>query len=191
MQDLALQCRCGKVKGTVHNVTPEMGTHLACYCLDCQNFAKELGEESSVLNEYGGTRLVHLPPASVTLDSGKEHVACLRLTKRGSHRWYTTCCNTAIGYTVRPWVPFIGIIHSFIPEQDNLDGKIGPLLGSVNMETAKGEVPRDVQGEKTTGPVMLQVFKRLLNWLFTGKGKPSPVYLKGGKTIVEPKVVSK
>lgn len=189
-QDLALQCQCGEVKGRVLNATPDLGTRLVCYCQDCRDFARQL-PETDIMDEFGGTELIHYPPSSVTLDSGLEHVACLRLTKRGSHRWYAKCCNTPIGYTVRPWVPFIGIIHNFIADKPDAESKTGPLLGAVNLERAECKIPKEVEERSNTGAVMLRVFKKLIGWLFTGKGKPSPVYLKNGKPIVEPRVVEK
>ena len=34
----------------------------------------------------------------------------VRLTPKGLFRWHTTCCNTPVGNTLRPSVPFVGIV---------------------------------------------------------------------------------
>jgi hypothetical protein len=52
-----LQCRCDTLKGYVSH--PDVATRAACYCKDCQAFARFLAhQDEPVLNEQGGTEII-------------------------------------------------------------------------------------------------------------------------------------
>jgi hypothetical protein len=63
---LPLCCRCGHVRGVAHEVAPYSGFRFVCYCTNCQAFARFL-ERPDVLDDAGGTDIVHMPAACVTL----------------------------------------------------------------------------------------------------------------------------
>ena len=98
-RDLQLQCRCGTVRAIAHGVTPQMGNHCVCYCDDCQAFPKALGRPD-VVDANGGTDIFQLSQARLEFTHGLDRVAWLRLTPKGTARWYTSCCNTPIGNTL-------------------------------------------------------------------------------------------
>ena len=138
MNNLNLQCKCGAVQGVVENVTHKSGNRCICFCKDCQAFPTELGVANSVLDEHGGTELFQAPLSHVKITQGSEHLRCLRLTKKGLYRWYTDCCNTAVGNTVSTKIPFFGIVHSFMKDVMDRTELLGPIRGAVFIKNAKG-----------------------------------------------------
>lgn len=189
MTDLTLKCNCGKVAGVVHDVKPGCGNRLVCYCKDCQAFANHFGRDSGTLNEYGGTEIFQIAPALMDIQQGFEHVACLRLSEKGLYRWYASCCNTPIGNTVGLKLPFVGVIHSFISSEQDIDSKIGPVIGSVHEKYATDELPAELKSPKSQAGIMLSFIGKFLLWKIQGKATPNPFFDDQGNPVAEPSVV--
>lgn len=188
MDNLALQCRCGQIKGRAIKVYPTDGTRVVCYCRDCQAFAKVLNAADRVLDAQGGTDIYQLPPARLQIHQGQEQIRCLRLSEKGLYRWYAGCCNTPIANTLAPRIPLVGLLHSFISDPD-ADAKTGPVRARVNLGSATGEVPReDVRAAPARGYVRKLLFK-MLCWKLSGKGRPTP-FFTAGKPITEPRIIT-
>ena len=173
-RDLALQSRCGAVRGLARAMTPRSSNHCICYCDDCQAFAHFLGRADDVLDPHGGTHILQLSPAGVSFDAGGEHIAAMRLSAKGLMRWHTSCCRTPIGNTLSTGgVPFIGLIHAFIREPKTA---LGPIRGRAFVGEAKGgraAVPR----EGLPPPVMLgRMILFMLRWRLRGDHLRSPLF---------------
>src|SRR5689334_2851856 len=97
--DAELRCRCGQVRARLTNASPHTVNHVMCYCDDCQAFLHHLGR-LDLLDACGGTDIVQVAPAFLSLQSGKDRVAGIRLTAKGLYRWYASCCKTPLGNTV-------------------------------------------------------------------------------------------
>lgn len=189
MADLKLKCNCGKVAGIAHNIKPGYGNRLICYCKDCQAFAKHLKRDADTLDSYGGTDILQLPPSLIEIQQGFENISCLRLSNKGLYRWFTACCNTPIGNTVGLNLPLIGVIHTFIQSDQNIDAKIGPVAGSVYTEHAVSELPLKLNHSQSKLGIILRVLRKILIWKITGKGNPNPFFDRTGKPVVKPCVV--
>lgn len=187
--NLSLKCRCGCVTGVVHDVQPGRGNRLICYCRDCQAFARHLNVESEVLNPYGGTEVLQLPPSLIDIERGVEHLSCLRLSEKGLYRWFTSCCNTPIGNTVGLKIPFVGLVHSFIDPEQDVDLKIGPLFGAVYTKQAVGNLPEEMKGTKSQAAIMFRILRRVFVWKLFAKGRPTPFFDERGEPIVKPRIV--
>src|ERR1700723_3237916 len=111
--EVRLRCRCGKVRGVARAVSPEKGSRLVCYCLDCQAFGDFL-EQPGAPDVRGGTEVFHTAPARIQITDGASELRCMRLSDKGMYRWYTECCKTPIGNMVSPKLPFIGLIDAFM-----------------------------------------------------------------------------
>jgi hypothetical protein len=111
-----------------------------CHCRDCQAFAHFLGRAGDILDAQGGTDVIQTLPARVIFTEGREALACMRLSKNGLMRWYTTCCNTPIGNTLPNFrFSFVGLIHSCLENAGvPLDGSFGAVRMWVNTKSAKG-----------------------------------------------------
>lgn len=187
-EDVALRCRCGALRGVARAVSPSTINHCFCYCDDCQAFAHFLGREGDVLDAYGGTEVVQMSQANVTLTAGVEKIAAVRLTEKGLMRWYAGCCNTPIGNTLAtPAVPFIGLIRAFIAAPP---ASLGPVRGRGFARNAKGgraAVPKDGLPDVI---MLARVLPKLLGWRLRGDHKRSPFFDSANRPLAEPRVLT-
>lgn len=125
----------------------------------------------------GGTDVMQVPPSHVTLTEGHDDLRCVRLSAKGMFRWYAGCCKTPIGNTLRPAVPFVGLIHSFVDHESDgraRDVTCGRAVG-VQGKFAKGDPPPGVH-EVAPASLMLRALRNLAWWWLAGKGKPTPFF---------------
>jgi len=113
-------------------------------CRDCQAFAHAL-ERADVLDAAGGTDIVQVAPANFEITEGHENVRCLRLSPKGTIRFFVDCCKTPIGNTVSPSLPFIGVPTAFVarPDGRSLDDLLGPVRARLHANDACGKVVGD------------------------------------------------
>jgi hypothetical protein len=121
----------------------DLGTRGVCYCRDCQAFARFLGPPDGMLDAMGGTEIVAVRPRFVTLTQGRDHLACVSLSPKGTLRWYTRCCKTPIGNTPRDFrVSHVGLIHTCLEGHGpSVEFSFGPVRLRVNTKSAKGKPP--------------------------------------------------
>jgi len=180
-----LSCRCGEVEGVVTNASPQTVNRVVCYCDDCQAFLHRLGR-ADLLNAEGGTDIVQLAPASLTFTRGQDRIAGLRLTPRGLLRWHTTCCNTPVGNTLSPAVPFVGIVaQTFGAEraQSAFGAPIGAILGKYAIGTA----PAGSTGINLA--LLLRAIAKVLGWRLRGRAWPHPFFHKQTREPLYPLTV--
>lgn len=171
-----LTCSCGAMEWAVAHRAP--GTHIACYCADCQAYAEHLGQ-TGWLDDQGGTEIFQTVPHVVTLTRGAEHLSVLRLTPKGLLRWYAGCCGTPIANTLSgPALPFVGLVlragqHGF-----------GPVRARVNTKAATAPVRSF--GTATSG---LAVLRRAGMARLRGHASGAP-FFDGGRPVVAPVILS-
>lgn len=178
---LSLSCRCNETHWTLSEAAP--ARHLVCYCIDCQSFARHLGQ-AEILDENGGTHLVQTVPAHLHILRGEENLRALRLSPKGLLRWYTACCNTPVANTLpKSTLPFVGLI---IPKDQVAahSAEIGPVKGRVNTQITKGKVKE--KGMEAAGVLVLG---RAIGAKLSGR-TASPFFDETGAPIREPKVLS-
>jgi hypothetical protein len=183
----ALQCQCGKVKGLVEH--PEQANHAICYCRDCQAFAHFLGQADTVLDERYGSRIVQVLPSNVSIHSGREHLACMRLTSKGLLRWYTSCCHTALGNTMMsPKLAFLGVVHtSLAGGSQAIEKTFGPVRCVVNGESAKGLPKPKTEG---IGRVLWWFLSGVLPARISGRYRINPLFnADTSEPVAKPRVL--
>jgi uncharacterized protein DUF6151 len=172
-KDVDLECRCGEVHGRVHNVSPRNVNRILCYCDDCQAFLHHLGRPE-LLDDEGGTRLIQVPPASVSFDRGADRVRAVRLGPKGLYRWYASCCNTPVGNTLGPSIPFIGIGESLFrfgaATAEIVGGPPVPVFGKY----AIGEPPAGAT--KLDLRLAGRTIRLILRWKLTKQTWPHPFF---------------
>jgi hypothetical protein len=169
-----LRCRCGEVRAVVTNHSPRTVNRVTCYCDDCQAFAHQLGR-GDLLDSHGGTDIVQVAPASLTFVEGLDKVTALRLSPKGLYRWYARCCNTPVGNTVSPSIPFVGLVtQSFASDRQDPDQLFGRPVGAILGKFAVGEVEKQVQG--VSFGLILRTLRLLLAWRLSGKTWPHPFF---------------
>jgi hypothetical protein len=172
-----LRCRCGEVRARVTEASRRTVNHIVCYCDDCQAFAHQIGR-ADLLNSKGGSDIVQLAPASLVFLQGQHRIVGLRLTPKGLFRWYANCCNTPVGNTLTPAIPFVGIIaQGFDHATRGAEEVFGPPSGAILGKYAIGEPPAGSTGLNL--PLLLRAIGRVLGWRLRGKAWPHPFFEKG------------
>lgn len=185
--DLKLSCNCKKVTGVIHDVKPGTGNRVVCYCADCRAFARALERDGDTLDPYGGTDIFQVAPSRIEISGGKEYISCLRLTEKGLYRWYTSCCNTPLGNTGKPGMPLVGLIHTFMSPNQDIESIIGPIEGQVFARKASKKLPVEMKGPKSEFRVVMKMLGKLAAWKLTGKSLPNPFFDSSGKPLAEPR----
>lgn len=154
-REIPLRCECGTVAGVVQ--VRGFAVHGACYCRDCQAFARHLGRPERMLDAAGGTEVIGTLPASLQITSGQEQLACVTLTPRGPYRWYADCCRTAIGNTPRsPKIPVVTLhCHALALPREELDRALGRATFAFATDAASQPVARTPVGFALMLPKMV------------------------------------
>lgn len=182
MATTSFQCRCGALRGTLDRPDGSRFGHVVCYCDDCRAYLRWLGRDD-LLDAGGGTEIFQVAPAQVRLDAGGT-LACMRLTDKGLHRFYATCCRTPFANAVSARVPFVGLSV--------------PGLGLSISHAAAGVQGRHAQGPTIAGTrataslgVITEAIGNLATWWWRGGGQPSPVFDDAGAPRVRPEVIAR
>ena len=183
--ELALRCRCGELRGSVVEVARDTCTRAVCYCCDCQAFARWLGTDG-VMNERGGTDIIAVAQGRVRWHEGGDRLRCVRLSAKGTHRWYSGCCRTPVGNTISAKIPFVGLARlGFV---DAPEEHVGPAIG-MQGRYAKGGVPDGVHARAPLGLVAHSA-RLVFGWWVSGKARPSEYFdAQTGAPRVEPLVL--
>lgn len=173
-KEVGVRCRCGEVEGVVANASPQKVNRVVCYCDDCQAFLHQLGR-ADLLNPQGGTDIIQVAPASLTFTKGQNRIAGVRLTPKGLFRWYATCCNTPVGNTLGPAIPFVGIVaQTFVGGPQRVQDVFGAPTGAILVRYATGPVPAGSTGISLT--LLLRAITKVLGWRLRGRGWPNPFF---------------
>lgn len=189
MSQFKLSCDCGVVQGYIENATGSTGNRVVCCCSDCQAFAEHLKANNPLLDEFGGTQIYQTSQSQLTITSGQEQLRCLRLTPKAPTRWYTECCKTAVGNTVKASIPFVGVISSFWDKAENPDQTLGPVRAHVQTQHAKGNPNYPHSAKKYPLGISLRMLRKILLWKARGMQAPS-VFYTDNKPVSKPDVLS-
>jgi hypothetical protein len=179
-----ISCRCGTVRGGVSEASSRTVNRVICYCDDCQAFAHYLGRPE-LLDPHGGSDIVQLAPASLSIHDGQERIVGVRLTSKGLFRWYANCCHTPVGNTVSPAIPFVGVMTEAFETGGQLpDQLFGRPVGAIKGEYAIGEPP---PGSKGIGlPLMARSIAKVLGWRLAGRSWPHPFFDQSTRKPIYP-----
>jgi hypothetical protein len=179
-----LRCRCGAVQGRVARASPYSVNRVICYCDDCQAFAHYL-RRTDVLDPRGGSDIVQVAPASVEFLQGQQNIRGVRLSPKGIYRWHSSCCNTPLGNTASPAIPFVGIVSAaFETDGQTVDALFGKPRGAIKGEYAVGDAP---PGSRGIGfALMLRSIAKVLGWRITGKTWPHPFFSRDDAKALYP-----
>ena len=181
------RCRCGEVAAVVSKASPQTVNRVVCYCDDCQAFAQQLGR-ADLLDAQGGSDIVQVAPASLTFVKGQDRIAGLRLTPKGLFRYHTTCCNTPVGNTLSPAIPFVGIVaQAFDSDGQRADQVFGAPAGAIFGKCAIGEPAAGSTGLNL--PLMLRAIAKVLGWRLTGQNWPNPFFRSNSREPMFPLTV--
>jgi hypothetical protein len=173
-KDAELHCRGGEVHGRVANASAESVNRMICYCDDCQAFLHQLGR-ADLLDAQGGTDIVQVAPTTLSFDRGNERIVGLRLTPKGLYRWYTTCCETPMGNTLAPAIPFVGIVaQAFEGDLQRTDDLFGKPRGAIQGKYAIGDAPEG--STRLDLRLLTRALRMILGWRIRGRTWPHPYF---------------
>ncbi len=179
-----IRCRCGEVHGRVENASRDTVNRMICYCADCQAYLHHLGR-ADLLDDHGGTDIVQVAPARLAFDRGADRIVCLRLTPKGLYRHHATCCNTPLGNTHSPGVPFVGIVTAaFDGGAAGCDARFGPPAGAILGKKAVGTPPPGSM--KVDWSFIARALRLVLGWRLRGEGWPHPFFDRATKKASRP-----
>jgi hypothetical protein len=179
-----LRCRCGEVRGLLANASPRTVNRVICYCDDCQAFAHQLGR-ADLLDAHGGTDIVQVAPSCLKFVEGQDRIVGLRLTPDGLFRWYTSCCNTPMGNTVSPRIPFVGIVaQAFDDAAQRPDDVFGKPIGAILGKYAIGDAPAGSKGIKLS--LLVRAIRLVLGWRLRGQTWPHPFFRRDTREPIYP-----
>ncbi len=182
--DASLRCRCGTVTGRVRRASPQHVNRVICYCDDCQAFAHKLGR-SDLLDSHGGSDIIQMAPSALEFDQGRDRIVGLRLSAKGLYRFYASCCNTPIGNTVGPALPFVGVTAAcFAHDGRSIEDSFGPPIGKILGQYAVGSPPAGSTGVNVR--MLARVAWLMLGWKVRGHGSASPFFDKDQRTPLYP-----
>ena len=169
---LVINCYCGQTSLELNESGLQLGNHLVCYCESCRKFPSQVGAQGEYIDEYGGSRILQVPPACVRITGGQENLNSLKLTPKGPDRWFTRCCQTPLANTSIPALPFLALI---IPSdlQQQLDSRIGAPNYHVNVEGAL----KTLAPERKASNMAAYLFKflgQMISWRLKGLATPRP-----------------
>lgn len=188
---IPIRCSCGEYHATLAPIDPTKGIRVVCHCDDCQAFVEFLGRADEILSDAGGTEIYQTTPQRYRIDSGLEHVACVSLKEKGLKRWYTSCCNTPIGNTMRAAkVASVGVPCVAIADSDQeLTSKVGPIQAKVNGRFARGGCPEDVHPKAPAGMIWKWITAGFGSQM-RGEAKPHPFFDDAKEPIVAARVLT-
>lgn len=169
----------------MHNVAPNRGNHLKCYCKDCQTAANVLGYQDT-LDEWGGTSIFQTVPRNVEFDRGQRHLACLRLSPKGMLRWYASCCNSPL-FTTLPnsRIAMAGMNMARIEESDR--EPFGPIVGAYSTNGARN-APKGMKDRGIPKAFALILWRAIKAQLRGDSG--APFFDANGQPVVTPRVLT-
>jgi hypothetical protein len=183
-RNATLECRCRQVRGVVTGAAPDKVNRVVCYCDDCQAFLHHLGR-ADLLNEHGGTDVVQVAPASLSFLQGRERIAGIRLTPKGLHRFYATCCKTPLGNTMGPVIPFVGVVaQDFESGTQKADDVFGPPVGAVFGKYAVGAAPE--ASPRIGLRLMARTIPLVVGWRLGGRTWPHPFFDRATRAPLYP-----
>lgn len=178
-----LRCRCGEVEGHLENAAPDTVNRVVCYCDDCQAFLHHLGR-ADLLDPHGGSDIIQVAPAALTYTRGTDRIRGVRLKPKGLYRWYASCCQTPLGNTVGPALPFVGVLA---PAFRSVDEVVGPPVGGIFGKFAVGGAPPG-----TTRPSLKLIgraISKVAGWKLRGRAWPHPFFDRATRAPVYPVTV--
>ncbi len=136
-----------------------------------------------------GRDIFQMPISYVQITAGIEEVRCVRLTDKGMHRWYAECCKTAIGNSLGPAAPFMGVIHTIMDNGSTRELDVGPVRGYWRTEAALGTVPPEHKANTSMFRIITRAIFSMGMWKLRGLNKPSSFFTADGTPISKPIVL--
>ena len=169
-----LACACGAFTGTIEVEHSGEGDRLSCYCKDCQTFATRFGKSERILDPHGGTDLYQTRCARLHVETGRERLASIHLTRKPTLRWYASCCDTPLFNTFASGkLPYLTVLLANAPEAD-VERLVGPPRGGLSLESAQGDTSA-IPAAPLPRQIVRQM-RRMARDVLSGDRRRSPLF---------------
>ena len=172
--DLAFACKCGAVAGTLREAGSHNGDRVVCHCDSCQAFAWFCDDQDRVLDAHAGTDLYNTGAAQMSIERGRENLACVHLTEKPTLRWYATCCSTPMFNTyANGKVPYVTALVANC-DADRRDAMLQEPQGHLFLKDAPGDTSRL---KKMSAFAMIRIaLPRMLEAVFSGDRRRAALF---------------
>lgn len=167
---------------------PRTGSHVQCYCVDCQTAARLHAGGGDILTSAGGTNVWQTTPAHIQITAGADRLEILRLSPRGTFRWHARCCGTPMINTLPSLrVPFAGVVlrQSELPALAPVVGPVRCHYSTVGARPGQGGPAHDSGVPRA----IMQVGRRLILGLLSTSGRRTPLRGADGAPIAPVRVI--
>ena len=164
-QDIAFQCKCGALKGTLRGAHPRAGTHAQCFCADCRAAEVHLGQPDPAPGPVG---VFQTTPNKISFEAGQDHLAVFSFGEKNLLRWYASCCGAPLFNTMRnPKIAFVGIRTNRLEDT----AALGPVVARGFMPAANGKSKHE-----GLGPMIWGMVSRVTGARLSGSWKQTPFF---------------
>ena len=177
MPTLPFACTCRELQGELRDIAPADYTHIVCHCADCRSAYTHLG-----MADPEKVGILQTSQDKVHVTRGGEHLRVFRNSPRGPLRWYATCCDTPLFFTM----PKARLVHVGV----NTDRLEGADLGRVQ---AEGFVPDGKGGTRHKGALTMvtRMATRIAAKNLNGSWRDTPFFDADGDPTVEPAILTR
>lgn len=165
MTDLPFSCKCGEIRGTLHNATPRNGNHVRCYCSACR---AAVIYTTGVDPKDSGVELYQTTPDKLSFQQGRGNLDVFSFTPKKLLRYRASCCGVPM-FTMLPTPKFAlaGMMTDLLEDKT--------AIGPVAMEAF---VPQADGSFKHTSKLRLYggTMWRALTARITGRWKQTPFF---------------
>ena len=163
MTDAPFTCRCGTVKGALHDIG--WGNHAKCFCQSCRAADIHTGDPDPGAD---GITIYQTTPDKITFEAGQDQLAVFSFGPKNLLRWHAKCCGALLFNTLRsPKVSFVGLRTSRVADPT----LFGPVRSHGYIQLADGK-----HRHEGIYPLVGGMLGRALLGRITGRWKQTPFF---------------
>lgn len=177
---LEFSCSCGGLQGNIESQAVKTGTHSVCYCADCRAGELYFDQPDPA---PGPVDLFQTTPDALTITQGHENLGLMRLSPRGTMRWFAKCCNEPMfNTTPSRKLPFVGIKAETLKDPS----RIGPVVGKTFMPRPGGKPTH-----KGMARLVWNIITRMGAAGLSGRWRNTPFFDESGKPVAQAVIPTK
>jgi hypothetical protein len=179
--DAEFSCSCGAFRGHLSADGLKAGTRVVCFCKSCRENELAHGQPDPAPDPVD---LFQVSPAAITITKGAEHLQLLRLSPKGTLRWYAGCCGTPFANTTaKRSFPFAGLRADVFADKTRL----GKVRARAFIPQAAGKPPKT----EGAGRMAYGILTRVMSAYLSGTWKDTPFFRKDGAPAAAARILTK
>lgn len=177
----AFSCTCGAFGGHLSAEGVKAGTRLVCHCQSCRENELAHGQPDPAPEPVD---LFQTTPDAITITHGAEHLRLLKLSPKGTLRWYAGCCCTPFANTAaKRSFPFAGLRADVFEDKS--------ILGKIRIRAFIPQAPGKPPKTEGAARMAYGILSRMLAAFLSGTWKDTPFFTEDGTPAAEPRILTK